>query len=56
VTGRRKSDVRAENEALRAELARVYRALAEANSRIRSQGSTVPPHWFGEYLLRQEAA
>lgn len=46
----------AENEALRTELTRVYRALAAANSRIRSEGATVPAHWFGEYLLRQEAA
>lgn len=55
MTYRNRRDLLTENEALRTELTRVYRALAAANSRIRSEGSTVPAHPFGEYLLRSVA-
>jgi hypothetical protein len=55
---RKRSDYIAENVALRAELARVYRALVEANTQIfvGQFGVLVKPHAFGEYLLRTEAA
>lgn len=49
--------LRAQNNALRVELARVYRALAAANTALaeRPTARTVQAHPFGEYLLREVA-
>ena len=49
--------LRAENQALLAELGRVYRALVEANRRLRVQDEVSSPHSFSQYLhgLREVA-